>query len=113
MPVYEIDHYSVRIRSSKNTTDLNPEIPGAGIFLYEGGLPRGYAYFFPDGTALTPASSDEDDGSIAVYYNLSQLAAVLQMIREERPLYLFEFGSGNAGLATGAEPTGEEEGMSG
>jgi hypothetical protein len=111
MPAYEIDQYWVRIWSSKQTTDLNPDIPGAGIFLHQGGFPRGYAYFFPDGTPLTPASSDED--GIAVYYNLSQLAAVLQMIREERPLYLFDFGSGNAGLATGIEPTGEEEGISG
>jgi hypothetical protein len=99
-------------QSSRKTTDLNPDIAGAGIVLYdEAGFPRGYAYFYPDGTALTPASSDED--TIGVYYNLSQLAAVLQMVREERPLYVFDFGSGNAGLETGSEPTGEEEGISG
>ena len=48
-----------------------------------------------------------------MHYNLSQLAGVLQMVREERPLYLYEFGPTNAGLATNIEPTGKEEGISG
>jgi hypothetical protein len=38
---------------------------------------------------------------------------VLQMLREERPVYLYEFGASNAGLLTGGEPTGEEEGLAG
>jgi hypothetical protein len=35
------------------------------------------------------------------------------MLREEQPLYLYEFGPSNAGLQTGGEPTGEEEGLAG
>jgi hypothetical protein len=35
------------------------------------------------------------------------------MLREETPIYLYEFGVDNAGLMTGGEPTGEEEGLAG
>jgi hypothetical protein len=47
-----------------------------------------------------------------VPFNLSQLIGVLQLLREERPVYLYESGPDNAGLMTGGEPTGEEEGLS-
>jgi hypothetical protein len=35
------------------------------------------------------------------------------MLREERPVYLYGFDPSNAGLQTGGEPSGEEEGLSG
>jgi len=81
--------------------------------LYEGSTFRGYAYFFPDGTALSPPAIDDVNGAIYVHYNLSQFVGVLQMLREEQPVYLYEFGTTNAGLMTGQEPTGEEEGLGG
>ena len=52
-------------------------------------------------------------GAIYVHFNLSQFAGVVHLLREERPVYLYEFGPSNAGLMTGGEPTGEEEGLSG
>jgi hypothetical protein len=48
-----------------------------------------------------------------VHFNLSQFAGVVHLLREERPVYLYEFGFSNAGLMTGGEPTGEDEGLSG
>lgn len=117
MPMYPIDHYQVRLWSSRPTTVLNPGIAVAGIFLFEGGIDdpqfRGYAYFYPDGTALAPAVIDDVNGVIAVHYNLSQFTAVLQLLREERPVWLYGFDPDHAGLQTGAEPTGEEEGLAG
>ncbi len=113
MATYSIDTYSVRMWSSRPTTDLNPGIAVAGIYLYEGSVYRGYAYFFPDGTPLAPAVIDAVNGRVYVHFNLSQLAGVLQMLREEKPIYLYEFGVSNAGLMTGGEPTGEEEGLAG
>ena len=113
MATYEIDTYHVRLWSSRPTTDLNPGIAVAGIYLYEAGNFRGYAYFYPDGTPLAPAVIDAVNGAIYVHFNLSQLTGVLQLLREERPVYLYEFGPSNAGLMTGGEPTGEEEGLSG
>jgi hypothetical protein len=113
MATYKIDTYHVRLWSSRPTTELNPGIAVAGIYLYEAGTYRGYAYFYPDGTPLAPAVIDAVNGAIYVHFNLSQLTAVLQLLREERPIYLYEFGPDNAGLMTGGEPTGEEEGLSG
>jgi hypothetical protein len=66
-----------------------------------------------DDNPLAPPVIDSANGQVSVHYNPSQLAGVLQMVREEKPLYLDEFGPTNAGLATGIEPTGEEEGISG
>jgi len=110
---YVIDSYSVRMWSSRPTTDLNPGVAVAGIYLYQAGAYRGYAYFFPDGTPLAPPVIDAVNGQVFVHYNLSQLVGVLAMLREETPVYLYEFGGSNAGLATGVEPTGEEEGTGG
>lgn len=110
---YPIDSYSVRLWSSRPTTNLSPGTAVAGIYLYEQGNYRGYAYFYPDGTPLDPPVIDSVNRFIAVHFNLSQFAAVLQQLREERPIYLYEFGPTNAGLMTGREPTGEEEGISG
>lgn len=110
---YTIDTYSVRLWSSRPTTNLSPGVAVAGIYLYEQGNYRGYAYFYPDGTPLAPPVINSANGFIALHFNLSQLAAVLQLLREERPVYLYEFGVTNAGLMTGGEPTGEEEGTSG
>jgi hypothetical protein len=111
--IYEIDEYAVRFWSSRPTTNLNPGIAVAGIFLYQGPDYRGYAYFYPDGTPLAPAVIDSTNSLIALHYNLSQMPAVLDVLREEEPVYLYEFGTENAGLMTGLEPTGEEEGLSG
>jgi len=113
MAMYTIDTYAVRMWSSRPTTNLNPGIAVAGIYLYEAGIYRGYAYFYPDGTPLAPAVIDSASDFIAVHYNLSQLDGILQMLREEKPIYLYEFGITNAGLMSGMEPTGEEEGISG
>jgi hypothetical protein len=41
---------TARLWSSRPTTELNPGIAVAGIYLYEAGKFRGYAYFYPDGT---------------------------------------------------------------
>jgi hypothetical protein len=110
---YNIDSYSVRLWSSRPTTNLNPGVAVAGIYLYEGGVYRGYAYFYPDGTPLSQPVIDAANGQVFVSFNLSQLGPVLQMLREEKPVYLYEFGVTNAGLMTGSEPTGEEEGLAG
>jgi hypothetical protein len=51
----------------------------------------GYVYFFPDGTPPVPPSSTPPTGASFVHFNLSQLGAVMQMLREEKPILLYEF----------------------
>jgi hypothetical protein len=110
---YLIDSYSVRLWSSRPTTNLDPDVAVAGVYLFEGATYRGHVYFHPDGTPLSPPVIDAVSGQVFLSFNLSQLAAVLQMLREEQPIYLYESGPDNAGLVTGQEPTGEEEGPGG
>jgi hypothetical protein len=110
---YNIDTYSVRLWSSRPATNLNPGVAAAGIYLYQGGVYRGYAYFYPDGTPLPQPVINGASGQVFVSFNLSQLGPVLAMLREEKPIYLYEFGTSNAGLMTGDEPTGEDEGLGG
>jgi hypothetical protein len=81
LATYELDTYHVRLWSSRPTTELDPGIGVAGIYLYEAGTYRGYAYFLPDGTPLAPAVID----AVNVHFSLSQLTGVLQLLREERP----------------------------
>lgn len=113
MATYTIDSYAVRMWSSRPTTNLSPGVAVAGIYLYEGRTYRGYVYFFPDGTPLADPVIDSANGRVYIHYNLSQLTPVMQMLREEKPIWLFEFGATNAGLMSGLEPTGEEEGTGG
>jgi hypothetical protein len=109
MAEYPFDSYAVRMWSSRPTTNLSPGVAVAGIYLYEGGKYRGYVYFFPDGTPLAAPVHDATNGRVFLHLNLSQLEAVLELVREEKPLYVYYLGPTNAALRTGAEPVGEEE----
>ena len=109
MPSYQIDGYSVRLWSSRRTTNLSPNTAVAGIYLYEGNRYRGYVYFFPDGTPLAPPVQDAANGRVFLHLNLCQFAATLETLREEKPIYLSYISATNAQLRTGKEPVGEEE----
>ncbi|KPL08328.1 hypothetical protein AMJ86_01060 [bacterium SM23_57] len=109
MPEYKIDGYSVRLWSSRPTTNLSPGTAVAGIYLYEGTTYRGYVYFFPDGTALAAPVFHSASERIFVHYNLCQFDATLEILRSEKPIYLFYRSPTNAGLRSGREPVGEEE----
>ena len=109
MAQYTIDGYSIRMWSSRPTTDLSPGTAVAGVYLYEGNTYRGYVYFFPDGTPLAPPVDDPTNGRTFLHFNLSQFHATVEILRTEKPIYLYYFGPTNAALMVGKEPVGEEE----
>lgn len=109
MAQYEIDGYALRIWSSRPVTNLSPGVAVAGIYLYQGKDYRGYVYFFPDGTPLSPPIHDSSAGRIFLHLNLSQFHSVMEMMRTEEPIYVYYYGPTNAALRSGVEPTGEEE----
>ncbi|MFO7918769.1 MAG: hypothetical protein R6V13_11905 [Anaerolineae bacterium] len=111
MAGYNIDGYAIRLWSSRPTTDLSPGTAVAGIYLYEGNTYRGYVYFFPDGTPLSPPVHDSTNGRIFLHFNLCQFHAVMEMLRTEEPLYVYYLSPTNAALRSGKEPVGEEEGV--
>ena len=110
MTDYPIDGYALRLWSTRPTTNLNPNTAVAGIYYYQGGQYRGYMYFFPDGTPLAAPIHDATNGRVFLHFNLSQLHAVLDVLRNEKPLVVYYDSPTSAALRTGVEPIGEEEG---
>jgi len=109
MAEFLVDGYATRIWSSRPTTNLSPGVAVAGIYLYEGANYRGYAYFFPDGTPLAAPVFDSANGRVFIHLNLTEFAAVLDLLRNEKPVYVYYLSPTNAALRTGMEPVGEEE----
>ena len=109
MASFKIDGYSLRLWSSRSTTNMSPGTAVAGIYLYEGNKYRGYVYFFPDGTALAPPVEDSTIGRVFLHFNLSQFHATMEMLRTEEPVYLYYVNPTQAALRSGKEPVGEEE----
>ncbi|MCB0637273.1 MAG: hypothetical protein KDC54_11680 [Lewinella sp.] len=108
MAVYSIDSYAIRLWSSRETEPIDPSTAMARIMFYEGDVYRGIALFYADDYVLEDPSMDHMD-RIRVHYNMSQFDPIVDMLRYEKPVFLFYYGTGNAGLQTGREPTGEEE----
>ncbi len=109
MAEYLVDGYATRQWSSRPVTNLDPGVAVAGIYLYEAGKYRGYAYFFPDGTSLGPPVHDAANGRVFIHLNLSQYTATVDTLRYEKPIYVYYNSATDAAIRTGAEPTGEEE----
>ena len=109
MPSFQIDEYSVRIWSSRRTNETSPGVAMAGIYFYHNNSYKGYAYFFANDTPLNPAVYHSSTQQVFVHYNLAQFHAILDMLRNEEPVYLYYYSPSNAGIFTGREPTGEEE----
>jgi len=109
MAQYKIDGYAIRSWSSRPTTNMSPGTAVAGIYLYEGNKYRGYVYFFPDGTNLASPVHDPANGRIFLHFNLCQFHAIMEMLRTEKPIYLYYLSPTNAALRSGKEPVGEEE----
>lgn len=109
MAEYLVDGYATRVWSSRPTTNLSPGVAVAGVYLYEGDTYRGYVYFFPDGTPLAPAVVDPTNGRVFLHLNLAEFGPILDLLRYEKPIYVYYIGPTNAALRTGKEPVGEEE----
>lgn len=66
----------------------------------------GQLVFKPNGATLPV------DTAGALYYHLDDLPMILDLLRNEKPMYLLFSGSGGGfenGIKTTAEPVGEEE----
>lgn len=112
-----IDKYDITIWSSKSTSN-----PGSGsigrlafMVLWGGGQIRGSISFFPD-AAILPEPTSDAQGKIQVHLNASHMETVMELLRQENPVWIWlndSSGLTQAGLAAGNEPVGEEEGAAG
>jgi hypothetical protein len=101
MVLTKIDSYEVMY--SANHFPPRVGLKAAGAYI-------GQLVFLPDGSALPP---DSQTGTLVnLHYHLQDLENVLDLLRNEKPMYLLFSGSGGGsenGIKTTPEPVGEEE----
>jgi len=78
------------------------------VFLYDNGASLiAKVEFIPDTEPVPPAV--ETDGKYVLYYPRAALPEVIDLLRNESPVYVTWVDSANATLSTGYEPVGEGE----
>ena len=78
------------------------------IWLKRAGKFIGQLIFKADGTALP--SDSIAGGQVNIYYHLQDFANTIDMLRNEKPMYLLWAGpTGENGVKTTPEPVGEAE----
>jgi len=101
MPVTEIQQYEVMYSA-------NQFVPR--IWLKNGGRFIGQLIFRPNGAQLPPDGMT--GAQVNLYYHLDNYAHVIDLLRNEAPVYLHYSGSGGGnenGVKTSAELVGEGE----
>jgi hypothetical protein len=101
----KIDEYEVFYSSLNSPNKWVPR-----IWLRGGGTYIGQLHFYPNGSALP--SDAKSDGRVDLYYHLDDFDNIIDLLRNEKPMYLVWSGSGlgreNA-IQTTSEPVGEAE----
>lgn len=100
----QFDAYRVRYQTGG---DAGPEID-----CLHGGEPVGLLVFHEDGAALPPneLSGDGNGGVMRLHFRLAQFPHLIDLLREEKPLYISLSTTSLVGaVMTGAEPVGEGE----
>lgn len=114
MPTFQIDKYTVQLFANDLRGSLTRWADKV-IFLYSGNQNVGQAYFAREGASAPDATFS---GGIVWYHAPgSQYAPVMDMLRNEKPVYINWFphtdstepNDGNAYFSTGQEPIGEGE----
>ncbi len=97
MPSQTVARYQVVVRQN-----------AADIHLYSSTGLAGSIYFKPDGTPLQSALQ-ESSGRVVLQYPLSQLSSVIDILRNEAPVYIWYSSPSLAYIATLQEAVGEQE----
>jgi len=99
----KIDTYFVNMLSPKNYA-------GKRIMNLEGVFGKAILWFMPEGDLLPDNRMRSGRDVFDVYYHTDAWAAILDVLRNETPVYFNYQDSNNAAqIYTGREPVGEEE----
>ncbi len=107
MVTFSFDRYSVNVKSTVDKVSQATAI--AVIYAYRGETLVGALLFYPENKLLPNARLDTNKDVIFLSYSIAQLHALLDILRNEKPLWLYYRTTTNAGLSSGKEPVGEEE----
>lgn len=101
---------TVEIKKYRCALFSSGDNPAKVSFYDSGGANFGTAYIRPEPEVL-PAAFVDPAGKYRLYYKYSRLPDLLDLLRNEKPVYLhFWSGSGNnTHIATWEEPVGEAE----
>ncbi|MGE0443278.1 MAG: hypothetical protein AB7L66_05310 [Gemmatimonadales bacterium] len=103
----EIKRYSYHFWSSRDGVDIDHSI--ATISLYDDTELIGIVQFYDELDPLPPPEPASDFG-VRLFYRIRELPAVIDMLRNEKPVRLQAFDDPQyARLRTGLEPVGEGE----
>ena len=101
---------TIEIKKYRCALFSSGENPAKVSFYDSNGANFATAYIRPDSETL-PAAYQDSGGMYRLYYKLSRLPDLVDMLRNEKPVYL-HFWTGtenNSHIATGQEPVGEAE----
>ncbi len=105
MSVYfgQIDTYFVNVLSPKSYGNRR-------LMNINGSFGKAILWFYPEGSPLPNNTKMEDKSVFKVFYYLSNWEVILDVLRNESPVYFnFSDTSKAAQIYTGQEPVGEEE----
>jgi hypothetical protein len=102
---YEIKKYTYYVYSSRENND-----PIAVLLLYgESDKYLGGAFFSDNlNTPIKPATKSPS-GLFSLFYRMRDLPIIIDMLRNEKPIYLTYDGNINTKISTTSEPIGEGE----
>jgi hypothetical protein len=103
--VFEVTTYEYYQWSSRNRVKANVNLKGTGG-------ERCFVWFEQDETALLPPAREIAPDTYEFWYHHSQLASLIDMLRNEKPIFCFfndEGGFNNSRISTTDEPVGEGE----
>lgn len=99
MKEYPVTSYSTCVKSGIGSTCIE---------FFEHDRDRGGVRFFPDNSDLKDAEFDSE-GKIHLNMRINRLNAVLDILRHQKPLYLFFEDGHNAGLRSKRETVGNDD----
>ena len=98
----EIRRYTYHCFSSRDRDDVV-------LFLYDKrSSVVGQVFAVPDGEPLPPA--ERRDGRAVLYFHRGAIPQIVDLLRNEKPVYLQWNNGRDTALTTGYEPIGEGEG---
>ena len=99
----KIDSYFTNVLSPKTYA-------GKRLMNLSGSFGKAILWFLPDGTTLPDNRKRAGQNVFNVHYYINDWAAILDILRNEKPVYFnFSDTSNAAQIYTGNEPVGEEE----
>ncbi len=98
MTEYPISSYAVYVLTGTKATCIE---------FYEHSNCRGAMLFVPDN--VNPEDAKLENGRIILQQRIITFHAMLDMVRNEKPIYLFYEGPKNAGVRSGRETIGDDK----